>query len=397
MLNYSISLYKNAYAGLSKPVWWLALVMLINRAGTMVIPFLTLYLREEKHFSITHAGWEVALFGIGAILGNFVGGRLTDKHGFYNMQFWSLFLNGILFIVLGQMQTFWQIGICMFMIGLVGEGFRPANAAAIAHYSLPENRTRSYSLNRLAINLGFSIGPAVGGLLVYKYLFWADGVTCILAAIVLRIALPEVKTAPASPESIKQKNNTSSVWKDAVYLRFMFFVFLSALCFLQVFSMLPPFYTEEFHFSKSLAGIILALNGLIIAIFEMVLVYKLEGRRSSIQYISLGAFFIGLSYLLLNLPFAALPVAMFSMLVITIGEMFMFPFVNSFWISRSKQHNRGQYASVYSMSFASAHVLAPTFGSQVIHYAGYNVLWFVVFVLCTIAAFGFSTFKKHHP
>src|SRR6266498_5959326 len=237
MLNYSISLYKNAYAGLSKPVWWLAVVMLVNRAGTMVIPFLTLYLREDKNFSITYAGWEVAFFGIGAILGNFVGGRLTDKHGFYHVQFWSLFLNGVLFIVLGQMQTFWQIGACMFTIGVVGEAFRPANAAAIAFYSLPENRTRSYSLNRLAINLGFSIGPAVGGLLAFKYLFWVDGVTCMLAAIILRIALPEVKADPASTETTKEENKASSVWKDGVYLRFMFFVFLTALCFLQVFSM----------------------------------------------------------------------------------------------------------------------------------------------------------------
>src|SRR6185369_318594 len=177
-----------------------ALPILVNRAGTMVIPFLTLYLREEKNFSITYAGWEVAFFGIGAILGNFVGGRLTDKHGFYNVQFWCLFLNGILFIVLGQMQTFWQIGICMFVIGSVGEGFRPANAAAIAYYSLPENRTRSYSLNRLAINLGFSIGPAVGGLIAFKYLFWVDGITCTIAAVILRAALPEVKTGSSQKE-----------------------------------------------------------------------------------------------------------------------------------------------------------------------------------------------------
>lgn len=395
MLNYSISLYKNAYAGLSKPVWWLAVVMLVNRAGTMVIPFLTLYLRQEKNFSITSAGLEVAFFGIGAILGNFIGGKLTDKHGFSNIQFWTLFLNGILFIILGQMQTFLQIGVCMFVIGVVGEGFRPANAAAIVYYSLPENRTRSYSLNRLAINLGFSVGPAVGGLLAFKYLFWVDGVTCILASMILRTVLPTVKINPTHEQG-RQKENTNSVWKDGIYLRFMFFVFLSALCFLQVFSMLPPFYTEQFRFSKSLTGIILALNGLIIAMFEMVLVYKLEGRRSSARYISFGAFFIGLSYLLLNLPFAALPVALLSMLVITIGEMLMFPFVNTFWISRSSQHNRGQYASVYSMSFATAQVLAPTFGSQVIHYAGYHALWLAVFILCGIAAFGFSTFTKHH-
>ena len=158
MIKSSIAVYRNAYIGLSDATWWLALVMFVNRAGTMVLPFLTVYLREDMHYSIAAAGWEVALFGIGALLGNFIGGRLTDKIGFSPVQFWSLFLNGVLFIVLGQMRTFWQIGSCMFIIGVVGEAFRPANAAAVANYSRPENRTRSYSLNRLAINLGFSIG-----------------------------------------------------------------------------------------------------------------------------------------------------------------------------------------------------------------------------------------------
>lgn len=395
MLNYPISLYKNAYSGLSRTVWWLALVMLVNRAGTMVIPFLTVYLRDDLHFSITNAGWEIALFGSGAILGNFIGGRLTDKHGFYQVQFWSLFLNGILFIVLGQLRTFWEIAVCMLVIGIFGEGIRPANAAALAYYSSPENRTRSFSLNRLAINLGFSIGPVVGGLLAWKYLFLVDGITCMLAAIILRIVLTPVKNT-VKKEKHSPQLQSSSVWKDATYLRFMFFVFLIAICFLQMFSMLPLFYKEQLHFSKALVGLTLGLNGLIIAVFEMVLVYKLEGRRSVIQYVSLGAFFIGLSYVLLNLPLPGIILALLAVFVITLGEMLMFPFINTFWISRSLDHNRGQYASVYSMSFATAQVLAPTFGSQVIHYSGYNVLWFIVFGLCMIAAVGFYSFKKHY-
>jgi len=153
MIKSSIAVYRNAYMGLSAATWWLSLVMFVNRAGTMVLPFLTVYLREEMNYSITAAALEVAFFGTGAILGNFIGGRLTDKIGFYPVQFWSLFVNGMLFILLGQLQTFWQIGSCMFIIGVAGEAFRPANAAAIAYYSLPGNRTRSYSLARLAVNL----------------------------------------------------------------------------------------------------------------------------------------------------------------------------------------------------------------------------------------------------
>jgi predicted MFS family arabinose efflux permease len=395
MYRSSIALYRNAYSGLSPATWWLGLVMLVNRAGTMVIPFMTVYLREEMHFTITEAGWEIALFGSGAILGNFLGGRLTDKHGFYQIQFWSLFLNGVLFIVLGRMHSFWQIGSCLFVIGIVGESFRPANAAAIAYYSAPENITRSYSLNRLAVNLGFSIGPAIGGLLPYEYLFIADGATCMIAAVLMRIALPEVKTN--TEKKSREKKISSSVWRDQVYLRFMFFVFLAALCFLQVFSLLPLFYKEQLHFSKALIGLLLAMNGFVIVIVEMILVYKLEGRRSVINYISLGAFCIGLSYAMLNLPLAGLAIALIAMGIITLGEMLMFPFINTFWVGRSGEHNRGQYASVYSMSFAAAHVIAPTFGAQVVRYSSYHVLWYIVFGFCIVAALGFYSFKKHFP
>jgi len=396
MIKSSIAVYRNAYIGLSDATWWLALVMFVNRAGTMVLPFLTVYLREDMHYSIAAAGWEVALFGIGALLGNFIGGRLTDKIGFSPVQFWSLFLNGVLFIVLGQMRTFWQIGSCMFIIGVVGEAFRPANAAAVADYSRPEHRTRSYSLNRLAINLGFSIGPAVGGLLAFRYLFWADGITCMLAALLLRVALPPVITANKREGDAKAKQNSSSVWKDEVYLRFTFFIFLSALCFLQMFSLLPVFFKEQLHLSKPVVGLVLALNGLIIVVVEMVLVFKLEGKRSPVQYISTGAFLIGLSFLVLNLSLDGLTVALLAMIILTAGEMLMFPFVNTFWVSRSNEYNRGQYAALFTMSFALGQVLAPTFGSQIVQHSGYSVLWYVVFGLCIVASIGFYNFKKHY-
>ena len=396
MIKSSIAVYRNAYLGLSDATWWLAFVMFVNRAGTMVLPFLTVYLRQEMHYSIAEAGWEVGFFGIGAILGNFIGGKLTDKIGFFHVQFWSLFLNGLLFIVLGQMRTFWQIGSCMFIIGIVGEAFRPANAAAVANYSQPENRTRSYSLNRIAINLGFAIGPAVGGLLAFQYLFWADGITCMLAALLLRVALPAVIAINKREGGTKAQQSSSSVWKDHVYLRFTFFIFLSALSFLQMFSLLPVFFKEQLNLSKPVIGFVLALNGLIIVVVEMVLVSKLEGKRSPVQYISTGAFLIGLSYLVLNLPFPGLWIALLAMVIITAGEMLMFPFVNTFWVSRSNEYNRGQYASLFAMSFALGQVLAPTFGSQIVQHSGYTVLWYVVFGLCVVSSIGFYNFKKHY-
>lgn len=391
-----IGIYRKAYLGLSNSVWWLALVMLVNRSGTMVIPFMTVYLTHKLHFSIAEAGFVMAAFGTGAIIGALAGGRLTDKIGFYPVQFWSLFLNGIMFFVLGQMQTLLQIIICIFVLSVVGESFRPANSAAIASYSNEANRTRSYSLNRLAINLGFSVGPALGGILSsisYQWLFIVDGITCIMAALLLRICLPPV-TATSKPARVEKKiRSKDSVYKDGTYLQFVFCVFLTAFCFLQLFSLVPVYYKDKVHMNESLIGIVLAMNGLIIAFVEMIMVYKLEGKRHAVFYIGCGSILVGLSFLALSIA-ATVSIVLLGMLVITTGEMLMFPFINTFWVARSKDHNRGQYAALFTMAFASAHVLAPTVGSQIIKHFGYNTLWYSSFVICTVAGIFFFSFRK---
>src|SRR6476620_1800341 len=115
MLYASLQLYRNAYRGLSREIWWLALVIFINRSGTMVIPFLTVYL-TDKGFSLAQAGYAMAAFGLGSIAGAYLGGRLTDCFGHFHIQVFSLLMNGILFLVLGQMQTLTQIIICIFVL-----------------------------------------------------------------------------------------------------------------------------------------------------------------------------------------------------------------------------------------------------------------------------------------
>src|SRR5215208_6286045 len=206
MLQASVKLYRNAYSGLSRPMWWLALVIFINRSGTMVIPFLTVYL-TSKGYTLAQAGYVMAAFGTGAVLGAYTGGKLTDQFGHFYVQVFSLLLNGILFIVLGKMQTFWQITGCIFVLSSLGEAFRPANSAAIAAYSNESNRTRCYSLNRLAINLGWAIGPAIGGILAsisYSWLFWVDGITCILASLLLYVFFSPIKNTSADKEKYQE-------------------------------------------------------------------------------------------------------------------------------------------------------------------------------------------------
>ncbi|MES2880907.1 MAG: MFS transporter [Bacteroidota bacterium] len=395
MVQASLQLYRNAYSGLSTPMWWLALVMFINRCGTMVIPFLTIYL-THKGFSLAQAGYVMGAFGAGAILGGYLGGRLTDRFGYLYVQVASLALNGVLFIVLAQMQTLAQLMICIFVLSSLGEAFRPANSAAIAAYSNDANRTRCYALNRLAINLGWAIGPAIGGMLAihsYAALFWVDGLTCIGAAVLLLLVFRpktnlKTETVAQSPDTKK-----TSAYGDAIFLKGMFLIFLVGLCFFQLFSMIPVFYKEKIGLNEASIGWLLAMNGLIIAAVEMVLVYKLERKNHTADYLIVGSFIIGLSFLLLNIA-PLFSVALAAMLTVTFGEMLLFPFMNNFWVSRSNATNRGEYAALYTMSFSAAILLAPTLAAQIAARAGFDILWWGNFALCCIAAAGFYFLKK---
>jgi MFS family permease len=154
MISSTINLYRNAYSGLTRRMWLLAVVMLINRSGTMVLPFMTLYCSHRGYTEI-QGGLAVAIYGIGSLFGAFIGGRLSDKLGFYYVQFAALLGGGIMFIILGQMDSYVSICICIFFASLINEAFRPANSSAVAHYSTVQNRTQSFSLVRLAINLGW--------------------------------------------------------------------------------------------------------------------------------------------------------------------------------------------------------------------------------------------------
>ncbi len=395
MIRSSIRLYRNAYSGLPLSMWWLALVMFINRSGTMVIPFLTVYL-TTKGYTLAQAGYVMAAFGSGSILGGYLGGRLTDRFGFHYVQVFSLLLNGILFIILGQMQNFWQITICIFVLSSLGEAFRPANSAAIAAYSDETNRTRCYSLNRLAINAGWAVGPAVGGFLAhrsYSLLFWADGLTCIFASLFLLVILPSSKEMSNQKKIQSQSPKTRNAYRDSIFLWGMFYIFLVGICFFQMFSILPVYYKDYLKLDETTIGWLLAMNGLIIVLIEMVLVYKLENRGRAVQYMMLGSLLIGLAFLMLDIA-PLLIVAVSSMIVITFGEMLLFPFMNNFWVNRSDDSNRGQYAGIYTMSFSAAIVLAPTFASQIATWLGFPALWMINCLVCCLASVGYLLLKK---
>jgi predicted MFS family arabinose efflux permease len=396
MLTPVLNTYRNAYTGLSRSTWLLSIVMLINRSGTMVVPFLTLYL-IRMGYSVSMAGIVFAFFGFGAFCGAYVGGRLTDKFGFYPVQIMTLIGGGLMFFVLSEMKAYWLICLFTYLLAFINEAFRPANSTAIAFYSKSENRTRSYALNRLAINMGWAIGSSIGGVLAninYSLLFYVDGVTNIAAAILIWLFLKPVDFKEEH-EKHKEPIKLMSAYKDKTYLLFILLTIFFASCFFQLFTNLSPFLYGELHFSEPLIGFLLAINGVIIAIVEMVLIYKLEGKGKNLQYISIGIFMVGIAFLMLNIPGMGPMLAFLAITLLTFGEIFSMPFMNSFWINRTQPGNRGQYAALYTMAWSAAQTLGPLGGSQLAGHFGFKWLWFTAAAICILVSLFIKKLKKN--
>ncbi|MFZ1784640.1 MAG: MFS transporter [Ferruginibacter sp.] len=378
-------------------MWLLSLVMFINRSGTMVLPFMTLYCKHIG-YSTRQAGLVVAVYGIGSLVGAFLGGKISDRFGFYYTQFFALFCGGILFMVLGQMTTYVSICVCTFFLSMVNESFRPANATAIAFYSTVKNRTQAFSIVRLAINLGWGFGGALGGILAsinYHLLFWVDGFTNITASFLLIWLLPKVSLAQqqnltvAPGEKIRIK--TRPAYADKVFLYFIALQILFSICFFQLFTTIPLYFKEKLFINEFWIGILMAMSGVLIVLFEMVIVFKLEGSRPYLRLIAYGTTIVALSFFVLNVPFIhGFAIAAVSMVLITIGEMVAMPFMNSFYISRSTEGNRGQYAAYYTMAWSTAQVVGSASGTQIAYAIGFNNLWWIIGGICLLTAMGYN-------
>ena len=383
MLKRTFNNYFNSFGGLSKEVWWLALITFINRAGTMVLPFLSLYLTNDLKFSLTQVGWIMSSFGIGSLLGSWVGGKLTDIIGYYRVMFWSLLITGFLFILLQFIHSFEGFLISIFLTMAVADTFRPAMFVSLKAYSKPENRTRSLTLIRLAINLGFSMGPFLGGIIIavlsYSGLFWIDGITCILAIVVMRIVLKEQKIRELVLEGELPKLNTvTSVYKDKPYWIFLGMMFLMGFMFLQLFTTMPLFYKEVHHLSEIQIGLIMSLNGFVIFLLEMPFIHYIEKKLlNKLKVITWSLLLFLLSFLVLNLS-AWVGVLIVGMILITFGEMFAFPFTNNFAMNRAPSGKEGRYLALYTMSFSCAHIFSAKIGMEVIHYYGFSYNWYLM-------------------
>ena len=379
MIQKAFRQYISNFQGFSREVWILTLVTFINRAGTMVLPFLSKYLHEDLHFSYSQVGTIMVFFGLGSLLGSWLGGKSSDSIGFYKIMIFSLLVSGLMFFGLQFITSFYGLCIGMFLIMSVSDMFRPAMFVSLGAYAKPENRTRALTLVRLAINLGFAAGPALGGLIImnigYKGLFWVDGLTCIIAILIFWIKVKEKKKSTYIDKVQPGDVLVESVFKDKIYWLFLTTSLIVGIMFFQLFTTIPIYHREQFGLTELQTGLLLTLNGVLVFFLEMPIVNYIEKhKKDKLKVTILGCFLMCISlFLMLVNTWAGILLIM--MLFMTFAEMFNFPFSNAFALSRAPKHHQGRYMAIFAMSYSLAHILSAKIGMVLIDTYGYQANW----------------------
>ena len=397
-----------SFRGIPRIIWLLSFVSLINRSGAMVVCFMTLYLTQHLHFGIREAGYVTGFYGLGSILGQFIGGRLTDSIGYYRVQLLTLVFNGLILFTAVYVESFAFICAIMFLLSIASEAFRPANQVAIRTHSDEATRTRAFSLMRVSVNLAIGMALSVGGFLVsigWHWLFWVDGFTCFGAAIMLYFFLKEtrqptkkelekkaikVKSTPSVIEPQNDRLSQKSAYKDRKFLVFVFLTLIGATVFMQIIWTVPLFFKEVYGWSEAKIGLISAINAITVTFVEMPLIYQIEKKRPMMWFVQLGIGFYALAYVALIMPTSwALGIAIFYMIAISFGEILVMPFSTSWATMRAGNTRQGEYMALYGMAYSLTNITSPLLGTQVIAAFGYTTLWVLMLLMAFVAFVGF--------
>jgi MFS family permease len=404
---------------LPREVWLLSAATLVNRAGTMVLPFLVLYLTRTLGITPAHAALSLTVYGIAALITMPVAGRLTDVLGPLTVIKTSLFLSGVLLFLFPLAHSFATILAITFLFAILNESVRPPSLSMISDLVAPAQRKPAFALSRLAVNLGMSVGPAIGGVLAlfsFRWLFFVDGATSILAGIVIMLARwdttrlkPSHDAEWSEPSELGSEIEADSVvplaashpaadlraFRNRRMLYFLAAMIPVQIVFFQLTSTLPLFLVHNLHLPESFYGTVFTLNTLLIVAIEVPLNTAMA-RWTHRRTLTLGALLYAIGFGAFALVKG--PAQVFAAVIVwTFGEMILLPGSSAYAAEIAPVGRRGEYMGLYTMSFSFAFAVGPFLGAELLQRWGPHGLWGAAFVSGCISTLMMSRIGSRKP
>jgi MFS family permease len=376
--------------GLPRAAWLLYLGTFLNRFGSFVIPFLTIYAADHFRamgYSTERATEAAALtltsYGVGHLIAALAGGYLADKIGRRKTIALSMFSSATSMLLLSQAESLFAMTLLTALTGMTTELYRPASQALLADVVAPEQRITAFAAMRWALNAGFAFGPATAGFLArysFKWLFIGDAITSVLFGLVAWFLLPHGVRASSEAAS------WSSAWRvmrgDRRFHKLLLAQFAIALVFLQMSSTFS-LHVTSWGISKEIYGLLMSLNGVLIILLELPLTTQTR-RWPQRATIAAGYLLIGFGFML-NAWATQLPMLTLVIVIFTIGEMIAMPLASALIVDGVPAEMRGRYMGVYGLVWAIALTIGPSNGVR-LHGGSPILLWGACGVLGVIAA-----------
>jgi len=387
------------YVELPRAVHILCLGSFINRAGSFLATFLTLYLCVKLGFGEAKATVAMGIYGAGSMLAALIGGHLADAIGRKPIMLLGLLGSATVLMALGFLQSYWRILASVFLLALVADMYRPAASAMIADLVPPERRPYANSLMYLSINLGFAVAPVVGGILYtisFKLLFWLDAATSIIYAIIIFTMILETRpvVSAAGEGATRSADAIRQILADKTFLKFCVATLMISAMYMQSVSTLP-LYLKSIGIGERDYGFIIAVNGSLIAIFQLPITWFVF-RFDRVRLIAIAAVVTGIGFGLKG--FAATPWQFAGTVAIwTLGEMLQSPLVPTIVADLAPVELRARYFGVVSMCFSGGNMLAAPLGGLVLSRFGGGPLWATCLVMGLLAAIMYRSLRKRIP
>ncbi len=331
----------------------------VNKLGTFIIPFLTLVLRREFRLSEAQTGLAIFAYGAGSIVSILTGGYLSDRLGRRRTLLISLCGSGILAVAMGFAPSLGVFSVLLLLFGFVADLYRPASSAIVGDLLPSARRPVGFAALRVAINLGFAGGMALGGFLAdanWRILFWADGATTLAFGAVVFLTIPDTRPA-VTLENAARGALGAGPWRDRVFHLALVSSFVFAIGMFADLTILPLTLSQSAGYPSYVYGSLLAMNGLVVGLLEIPAAAWLR-RYRRLRVAALGMACGGLGIGMTGLDFHWAWLAL-SILVWTVGEVLTMPQHMAFVADWSPPAARGRYLGLYSATWSLGLALNP--------------------------------------
>jgi len=376
--------------GLPREVWLVCASTLVNRLGTMALPFLVLYLTEGRHWTPEEAGYGMMVYGAGALVASPFSGRLADRLGHARVLKASLWASGLLLLILPFATTRPLLFPLIFLWSGLTQAFWPSAMALLTGLAAPEQRKAVFALHRLAVNLGMAVGPAAGGLIAhhsYRWVFWTDGLSTLVGAALLSLILK----APPAPDLPHGHEPGGSPWRDR-HLAFLLLPFIAALMvFFQIEGILPLWVVRDLGLGSRFFGLLFTVNTLLIVVFEVPMNLAMAHWRHG-RLLLLGCLCLAVGFGLTAWA-TGHPTLILTTVIWTFGEMILFPAMSDAVATLAPPDRRGEYMGMLSLAFAAALALGPWLGVLAYAKAGPRSVWLATFFIAGGAGLWLARFR----